>query len=195
MWSAAAQPVDPRVTRFTLHGGSAALSFREVFERCRVDAAFRAFLTGLLSDSPLEAFFWEVAPVTTQTLDRPCEFVLVEAPALSRLQADPAPFRSHFTARPTADVLTFPNLGGDAVLVVPAPVADVACYPHLARFLRSAPRSQVDSLWRHVGAAMGERLSFQPTWLSTAGLGVSWLHLRLDSRPKYYRFLPYQTCR
>ncbi|MGI9175867.1 MAG: DUF6940 family protein [Rhodothermales bacterium] len=23
-------------------------------------------------------------------------------------------------------------------------------------------------------------------WLSTAGGGVSWLHVRLDSRPKYY---------
>ena len=30
-----------------------------------------------------------------------------------------------------------------------------------------------------------------PTWLSTAGMGVSWLHVRLDSQPKYYGFAAY----
>jgi len=27
---------------------------------------------------------------------------------------------------------------------------------------------------------------------STAGAGVSWLHVRLDDRPKYYGFKPYK---
>ena len=34
---------------------------------------------------------------------------------------------------------------------------------------------------------MQQRVSASPLWLSTAGMGVSWLHLRLDSRPKNYR--------
>ena len=36
-------------------------------------------------------------------------------------------------------------------------------------------------------------LSDQPLWVSTCGLGVYWLHVRLDSFPKYYRYAPYQT--
>ncbi|MDF9799652.1 hypothetical protein OKW21_004915 [Catalinimonas alkaloidigena] len=28
--------------------------------------------------------------------------------------------------------------------------------------------------------------------MSTSGLGVYWLHIRLDSRPKYYQFDPYR---
>ncbi len=32
-----------------------------------------------------------------------------------------------------------------------------------------------------------------PLWLSTAGGGVAWLHVRLDSRPKYYGYSPYKT--
>jgi len=32
-----------------------------------------------------------------------------------------------------------------------------------------------------------------PTWLSTAGGGVAWLHVRLDTRPKYYRYNPYRA--
>ena len=78
------------------------------------------------------------------------------------------------------------------MLVVPAPVAEESCYTHLARFLRDAPRLQVDAFWRSAGLAMQDRISSAPTWLSTAGLGVSWLHLRLDSRPKYYRHQPYR---
>ncbi len=29
--------------------------------------------------------------------------------------------------------------------------------------------------------------------VSTNGLGVAWLHVRLDTRPKYYTFQPYRT--
>ena len=37
--------------------------------------------------------------------------------------------------------------------------------------------------------AVDELLEEQPkVWLSTSGLGVYWLHVRLDSRPKYYQF-------
>jgi len=33
----------------------------------------------------------------------------------------------------------------------------------------------------------GDRL-----WISTAGLGVTWLHVRIDSSPKYYTHAPYR---
>jgi hypothetical protein len=120
------------------------------------------------------------------------EFVLVES-ALSQLRPDPSSFASHFSSSSSEDVLTFPNLGGDAILVVPRPLSDHRCYTHLAQFLRDAPSSQVDALWRGAGLAMQDRISSTPIWLSTAGMGVSWLHLRLDSRPKYYRYEPYKA--
>lgn len=31
-----------------------------------------------------------------------------------------------------------------------------------------------------------------PIWLSTSGLGVYWLHMRLDRRPKYYTYEPFK---
>src|SRR5262249_53632010 len=151
------------------------------------------FFTASICQSPFEAFFWETPPVTKQRLDRAFEFVLVEGGPLSRLRPDPSAFAAQFSSRPSEEVLTFPNLGGDAILVVPAPLAAQDCYTHLAKFLRQAPRSQVDAFWRSTGQAMEDRISSAPTWLSTAGMGVSWLHLRLDSRPKYYRYEPYKT--
>ena len=43
---------------------------------------------------------------------------------------------------------------------------------------------------------MLDRLHRSPeetTWLSTSGLGVYWLHVRLDSYPKYYTYRPYKA--
>jgi hypothetical protein len=40
--------------------------------------------------------------------------------------------------------------------------------------------------------AVDEQLGEQPLWLSTAGTGIFWLHVRLDSRPKYYTYQPYR---
>ena len=94
-------------------------------------------------------------------------------------------------------VIAFPNLGNDAILVVPLPTDQrpAADYVHLAAFVRRAPAEQVHELWRVVGAAMEARLSDQPLWLSTAGMGVAWLHVRLDTRPKYYGFDEYREGR
>ena len=192
MWTAPLHPIDQRTTRFVVSGHAGPLSFREVIAGWCERAEFREFFATLISESPGEAFFWETPPVTDRTLDQPFEGVLVQALALAGLSADPAPFQARFAAEPDAEVLTFANLGGDAVLVVPAPRAEDGCYVHLARFLRTAPRPQVDAFWQSVGRAMRQRVSSRPTWLSTAGLGVAWLHLRLDTSPKYYRHAPYR---
>jgi len=53
-----------------------------------------------------------------------------------------------------------------------------------------------EALWRAVGAAAREAAKRDdPTWLSTAGTGVPWLHIRLDARPKYYHHLDYKKTR
>jgi hypothetical protein len=115
-------------------------------------------------------------------VDRPFEFVLLDDARLAR-QPDARAFMKHF---PHANngVATFSSLGGDAMLVVPTPQADDSSYGHLAAFVRQAPESQRHALWQAVGNAMADRLNAMPVWLSTAGAGVSWLHVRLDDSPK-----------
>ncbi len=169
------------------------LSVRQVMDLWKESAEFRQFFADGIVSGPFEAVFWETPPVTRSSLDQPFEYVLVEAKALERLRPDPGPFSSRFAASPEEVVLTFPNLGGDAVLVVPAPLSGLPCYTHLLAFLRGASREQVDAFWKCAGEAMEQQVSDEPIWLSTAGLGVSWLHLRLDSRPKYYRYSPYKV--
>jgi hypothetical protein len=165
----------------------------QVLALLTTDSEFRSLFAQTIAGSSYEAFFWEAPPVIVQTLNRPFECVLVEGSSLAQLRADPSSFSSHFASHRGQPAIAFSNLGGDALLVVPTPSAPVSCYTHLARFLRSAPSAQVDAFWKLVGSSMRQRVSSSPVWLSTAGMGVAWLHLRLDSRPKYYRHAPYTT--
>jgi hypothetical protein len=116
---------------------------------------------------------------------------LLDSPGLARTP-DAAAFAEHFRGEVEGGVVEFPNLGKDAFMVVPCPLGPPSAYGHLAAFVREAPEAQQHALWNLVGAAMQRRLGTKPVWLSTAGAGVSWLHMRLDDRPKYYGYAPYR---
>ncbi len=191
MWAAHTRTI-PSGERTEIFEDSAQLSFKEFFVLLERSEDFALWYSELIASSAFEAFFWELPPLTTETIGHGAEFVVIESASLARIRSDPIPFQSHFSAQPGSGVIEFPNLGGDALLIVPAPIGSVDSYPHLAAFLRTAPRSQIISLWRVAARAVLENLGSAPRWLSTAGLGVSWLHLRLDTRPKYYNFLPYK---
>ena len=192
MWEARIEDITSG-QRFQIAKRGMLLSFRELFTLLEHDPGFADWYTRTLAGCAYPAFFWEHPAFSTQTFDQEAEFVLLAAPSLARLDPEPAPFESQFANEPEAEVLAFANLGGDALLIVPRQVGPLEAYPHLAAFLRHAPRSQVRALWRRAAVAVRENLGPSPRWLSAAGLGVSWLHLRLDSSPKYYQFGPYRA--
>jgi hypothetical protein len=191
MWAAQSEGLhNTRGQRFavTLDGRPATVT--EVVRAWQGDAGFRSLFNGLLAGTPYTAFRWETPAVTTATVGQPFEFVVLDSPGLAR-DPDPEAFAEHFT-KAVAGVTVFSNLGGDAIMVVPCPVVGSAAYGHLAAFVRLAPEAQMHALWQSVGRAMAHRIGTKPVWLSTAGAGVSWLHIRLDDRPKYYGFAPYR---
>ncbi len=171
------------------------LSFHALFEYLASDPDFARFYTQLLAGSEFPAFFWELPALTLGTLDQPAEFVLMDAPALSRAMVDSSPFDATFAAAGTESVVSFTNLSGDALLVAPRPNVALATYAHLASFLRDAPASQILALWQCVARTFAGAISETPLWISTSGLGVIWLHVRLDQVPKYYTHAPYRTPR
>jgi hypothetical protein len=167
------------------------ISFDELFDRLEDDSEFTSWYTEVLVDAPFEAYFWEHPPVTVANLADLAEFVLLDAPSLAQLDADPEPFRPQFERTRGQEVATFRNLGGDAVLIAPLPEGSPPASAHLGAFLRHAPESRIRCLWRETARAVRENLGDSPMWVSTAGTGVAWLHVRLDSYPKYYQFDPY----
>jgi hypothetical protein len=182
----------PGVQRFAVMRDSAPATYSDAVDAFRGDGSLRSWLSSVLATSRYSAFRWETPPVTTATAQRPFEFVLLDSPGLAH-QPDAGAFAGHFDGTSGPDVVSFPNLGGDAILVVPRPIAAASAYGHMAAFVRQAPEPQKHALWQAVGEAMARRLGTKPVWLSTAGAGVSWLHVRLDDRPKYYGFAPYRA--
>ena len=160
-------------------------TFGDVLQAWQDNDRFRSWFNSLLAASPFTAFRWETPGINQATRDRPFEFVLLDDPRLAR-HPDVNAFAKYFSNANNKGIATFANLGGDAVLVVPIPLVEDDAYGHLAAFVRHAPAEQCHALWQAVGVAMTKRLHESAVWLSTAGAGVPWLHVRLDDSPKYF---------
>lgn len=170
------------------------IPYSEVIGLWQTNADFRTYFNALLTAAPYHAFRWETPSITVGAVERPFECVVLDDPSLD-CAPEPWVFAAYFAKQTEENsVLAFANLGNDAVLVVPRQLGREDAYAHLAAFLRHAPDKQMHALWRQVGLEMQRRLTQPgPTWLSTAGGGVAWLHVRLDTRPKYYRYPPYRA--
>ena len=164
-------------------------SFGDVFTRLADgDEDIRHLLeASLTSEWPIR---WELPPLTGGDINRPYQHQVVSAPELTR-RANPSAFAEHF--RPGQSATAFANLSGDARLVAPSPAGgcDAA---HLARFLATADDASRRAFWQSVGAEVLQHVAdaTAPRWVSTAGAGVPWLHLRIDTRPKYIGHEPYR---
>jgi len=189
------EEIQNRFTRHRIHIDSRPMSFKTTIDAWKNDEVFRTFCTQALANSTFDGFRWETPALTTDTAEAPFEFVLVNSPFFCKRKTDSRTFAKKFQAGKGKDVITFANLRGDANMVVPTPQTKVDAYGHFASFVRQAPESQVDSLWQIVGETVSSMISETPIWLSTAGGGVAWLHVRIDSTPKYYNHDPYRSVR
>src|SRR5262249_14520254 len=144
-----------------------------------------------LAATPWPALFWELPPLESAALSRPFECALIRSEALARMRADDRDFAMHLRGPDT--IAVFPNLSGDAFLIAPRKIANADCYGHVAALLRDAPRAQQHAMFRTLAREIEVRLAALPVrfWVSTSGLGVPWVHVRLDTYPKYYQHRPY----
>lgn len=188
-YSTRTETLDEHTARLTVTGPDGPLSWRGLLAGLRADSDLADALGAGLAELPFTAFRWETPAMTTGRLDTPFECVAVDDPALD-VRPDPSPFAEHL--RDDRPVVRFPNLGGDAVMIVPCRQTGEWAYAHFAVFLRRAPKAQQQALWRAVAGVMEEMMGERAVWLSTAGAGVAWLHVRIDERPKYYTHAPYR---
>ena len=172
-----------------------------------INAAFD--LSSIIASAPFASILFETPGTSwAASSTTPFEFALVNQPALrvfAEGNADRNAFAEHFDVASRQDekmhaVCSFPNLGGDATLVSPLPPTDEtnndASYSHLAIFVRNAPKSQVAEFWKLAAATylrvLKTKQPSEKSWFSTNGMGVAWLHLRIDDRPKYYSYQPFK---
>lgn len=170
----------------------------EVFSQLSTDETLARVLISTLADSGHQSYFWECSPIESLATAyfTPFEFALLPAPMLDEVQPDPKPFEGKFTS--SDRIAVFNNLRGDATLVSPNPkhLTLPTFGTHLATYIRNVPRSKSIEFFKRLGNAVMSKLMCSPDkaiWVSTSGLGVFWLHVRLDDEPKYYHVEGYKT--
>lgn len=177
--------------RFTVISDLAPVTYKDVLNLWQFDADFREYFTSSLANSEYTAYRWETPPISLASINRPFEYVLLDSPGLNRV-ADSSAFSEYIENCGSASVVEFQNLCKDARMIVPCESEPLANYCHLGSFLRSAPPEQIHDLWKLTGKVAQEETGQSPRWISTAGAGVPWLHVRLDSTPKYYGYGKYR---
>lgn len=191
MWKAIQHKIAIDVIKYRITNDQGVISFQEAFDLLSSSSDFIQFFNNLLIDCPYDGYFWEVKPVNLETVHEAFEFVLIDFPIFSTISADNASFSKYFAGNKF--VTSFTNLKGDAKLIVPVDISNTINYAHIANFARSAPGEQIIAFWNKVGEEIKTSISDQHKWLSTSGLGVYWVHVRIDSRPKYYSYAPYKA--
>ena len=101
-------------------------------------------------------------------------------------QQDYSQFEEHFNDASSKLVVSFANLSGTSILVVPTPMPGKN-FATISDFTREASLLQKQALWKQVAFEV-HRLVQKGTrvWVSTHGYGVPYLHVRIDTSPKYY---------
>jgi len=191
MWEAVEIDSSDEHLKFIIREENKPVSVGTFLKYLRDSKPFREFYKCVLADSGFEAFFWENKPFTANTLSDPYECNLVQSTYLANQSSDKKTFRKYFDDN--KEIAYFSNLGNDAQLIVPVPKSQTDDFTHIGRFLREAGKNQIDLFWKTVADETLKRISDNPVWLSTSGIGVYWLHVRIDTYPKYYQTEDFKT--
>ncbi|MEX0843957.1 MAG: hypothetical protein WD022_01705 [Balneolaceae bacterium] len=190
MWTINEVETSDNNVKFQIQKKGKLISNKQFLDLLKDSKDFQKFYNDYLASSGFEAFFWENKPITKQTLESAYECNLVKSDFLAGVAPDNKSFNQYF--RDDKPVVSFPNLGNDAQLVAPCPVKKYSVYTHIGNFVRRADDRQLHEFWKKVGQETLKQIGSKPKWLSTSGLGVFWLHVRIDTYPKYYQTNEYK---
>ncbi len=168
------------------------LSFFEVIDRWGNVEEFTSFYIQTINELGWEGIYWEHPPIRREWGNQPYQCWLKESKSLPNLKINDKAFEAKLKY---SDWLAdFYSLGKDARLVVPTKKTEKEHYGHLSSVLKKAPTEQKLKLFQRLAKVLKEELESGKTiWLNTSGLGVIWLHLRLDTRPKYKKNSEYRS--
>ena len=102
-------------------------------------------------------------------------------------EQDYSSYQTYITNSKNKYVLSFPNLSGDSILIIPIPRKNKKMTT-IKDFIDNASITQQKQFWKYVSIEIEQILNTNDKiYVSTHGLGVPYFHLRLDKIPKYYQ--------
>lgn len=186
MWKVKLDIITADTIKVFIQQDNRILTYQQVIKLWKTNTSFIDFFITILKNIDFQAYFWETPVLTTKSQAFQCVFI--ESQALAQMSMDMVSFQQYFLLDKW--VVSFENLRKDATLVTPCPYQKNN-YTHLKLFSQFAPKIQQYILWQQIAILLENNIT-RPIWLNTSGLGVGWLHVRLDLKPKYYKFLEYR---
>jgi len=129
-------------------------------------------------------FFYETSPYENYW-SRYEEKLIVNFQLKAMIQNENS-FKQHIKDSKDDHVTSFLNISKSAMLVIPMPRKG-KIFTTLKDFMDNASEKQQQKFWNLVAVkAMEMNDRHGKVWISTHGLGVPYLHVRIDISPKYY---------
>ena len=131
-------------------------------------------------------YFWRTS-VQSNKKDLVYKEEFIEDERLLKAKEDLKPFAEHLDKNKDEKyAISFPNLSGDTILVVPIPRKSKR-FTNMFYFMNNASEIQKKELWKKVALEARKFIEKnENVWISTHGLGVNYLHIRICITPKYY---------
>jgi hypothetical protein len=135
-----------------------------------------------------QPFFWRTS-ICNSELNLEYQEEFVKDSRLSSKKPNLETFKKYLEHKKNKNekyAISFPNLSGDTILVIPKP-KNGKNYTNLHYFMLEASKLQQKQFWKRVASEIEKKLKVKPyVFVSTHGLGVDYLHVRICDIPKYY---------
>jgi hypothetical protein len=131
-------------------------------------------------------FFYETSPITKDMKEK-YQALFIECDSLEQIDEDYSSFNQHIEKAEDQNVTSFYNLSKSAYLIIPIPRKNKQ-FTTIKDFIDNASERQQKNFWKEVAKSIVMMLEkHDKVWVSTHGLGVPYLHIRIDTNPKYYQ--------
>lgn len=132
--------------------------------------------------------------MSKNTLDRTFEFVVTRENGLQRNSQDYSAYKSYINDNSSLQVCSFTSNSGN-IMVIPIPVSGKN-FSSISYFNDNASLDQQANFWQKVSIEFTKEINKNPQekrWLCTEGLGVSYLHVRIDKTSSSLFFTDYKN--
>ena len=156
-------------------------------------------LIHILQTTPFKYYMLRAYPsINTDTF----KFYLIDkTEKLSKMKPDTKTYKKYFDSNKNIKNIknkkenysTFLNLSGETILTVPKIIPKILkknkkAYLNISTFSKNVPIKYQIELWKEVFKQLEKCFKIsKKCYLNTHGLGIGWLHIRIDKTPKYYK--------
>lgn len=128
--------------------------------------------------------FWETSKIENGGLVKYREKKIPASAQLPMtMRASSRAYKQYLTNKKSP--VAFSNPTGTCTLV--SPPDQGKNFAHIGLFYKNASQHEIRALWKKVATEIEKRLKLKKViYVSTHGLGVPWLHVRICDFPKYY---------